>query len=183
MNEIRLIRKAKKGNKEALLQLVMAEKDAFYRLAFTYLSNEHDAMDALEEMIVILYEKISQLKKDASFYRWSKTILVNHCKHVLRKRKKLVFLEDFTSEQKEVVNYLAKNNPYQHIEQKVDIQQALLRLNDDQKEAIELKYFHDLDNQTIACMTSVPIGTVKSRIFNGLNKLKEHYRGDMYGSN
>ena len=183
MNEIRLVKKAKKGNKEALLQLVMVEKDAYYRLAFTYLDNAHDAMDAMEEMIVILYEKINQLKKEAAFYSWSKTILVNYCKHVLSKRKKLVLLDDFNSTQVDHVDHFSKNNPFTNIEQTIDIQKALLRLNTDQREAIELKYFHDLDNQSIADMMKVPIGTVKSRVFQGLTKLKEHYGGDIHGSN
>ena len=52
MYVVRLVKKAKKGNKEALLQLIMAEKDAYYKLAFTYMGNTHDAMDAMEEMIV-----------------------------------------------------------------------------------------------------------------------------------
>lgn len=55
------VKQAQKGNKEALLQLILAEKDPFYRLALAYMGKEHDAMDALEEMIVILYEKIGQL--------------------------------------------------------------------------------------------------------------------------
>lgn len=183
MTEIWLIKKAKKGNKHALLQLVMAERDAYYKLAFTYLGNSHDAMDALEEMIVTLYEKISQLKNETSFYSWSKTILANHCKHVIRRRKKLMLLEDLATVQAEMGNPSSEINPYQNIEQNLDIQQALLRLNADQRETIELKYFHDLDNQTIARITKVPIGTVKSRIFSSLNKLKEYYGSDIHGSN
>ena len=79
-----LVKQAQKGNKEALLQLIMADKDAYYRLAYTYMGNEHDAMDAMEDMIVTLYEKIDQLKKGEAFYSWSKTILVNRCKTLLR---------------------------------------------------------------------------------------------------
>jgi DNA-directed RNA polymerase specialized sigma24 family protein len=37
-------------------------------------------MDAMEDMILKLYEKIDQLQKEDAFYSWSKTILVNHCK-------------------------------------------------------------------------------------------------------
>ena len=61
----------------------------------------------------------------------------------------------------------------------MDIKELLIHLNEHQKEAIQLKYFHDLDYQTIADMTTVPIGTVKSRIFQGLKKLRDHYRGDV----
>ena len=42
----------------------MAEKDVCYRLALTYMGNTHDAMD---EMIVSIYEKIDQLKKEEVF--------------------------------------------------------------------------------------------------------------------
>jgi hypothetical protein len=31
-----LVKQAKKGNKEALLQLIMADKDAYYRLAYIH---------------------------------------------------------------------------------------------------------------------------------------------------
>lgn len=62
MKLVKQVKKAKKGDKEALLQLIMAEKDAYYRLAYSYMKNEADAMDALEDMIVKLYEQIGQVK-------------------------------------------------------------------------------------------------------------------------
>lgn len=178
MNIVKLVKKAKKGSKEALLQLIMAEKDAYYRLAFTYMGNSHDAMDAMEEMIVTLYEKIDQLKKEEAFYSWSKTILVNHCKSLLRKQKKLVFLDDLDSTNERDIEHAVDTDPHISSDQQMDIQQLLFHLNEHQKEAIQLKYFHDLDYQTIAAITNVSIGTVKSRIFQGLKKLREHYRGD-----
>nr|WP_316244830.1 RNA polymerase sigma factor [Paenibacillus senegalensis] len=85
MNVVNAVKKAKKGDKEALLQLILAQKEAYYRLAYSYMRNEADAMDVLEEMIVRLYERIGHLKKEESFYTWSKTILVNQCKRSLKK--------------------------------------------------------------------------------------------------
>ncbi|KGM45289.1 sigma-70 family RNA polymerase sigma factor [Neobacillus niacini] len=181
MNIVRLVKKAKKGNKEALLQLIMAEKDDYYRLALTYLENSHDAMDAMEEMIVKIYENIDQLKKEESFYSWSKTILVNGCKSMLRKQKKLVLLDDLhISDEKQPFSEQT-NDPYKSSDQQMEIKELLIHINEQQKEAIQLKYFHDLDYQTIAEITSVPIGTVKSRISQGLKKLRDHYRGDVHG--
>ncbi|MEK3886647.1 sigma-70 family RNA polymerase sigma factor [Bacillus sp. FSL K6-3431] len=175
MNVVRLVKKAKKGNKEALLQLIMAEKDVYYKLALTYMGNTHDAMDAMEEMIVKLYEKMDQLKKEEAFYSWSKTILVNGCKTSLRKQKELVLLDDWDTASEEKAD-----DPYIKSDQQMDIQGLLLHVNEHQKEAIQLKYFHDLNYKTIADITNVSIGTVKSRIFQGLKKLREHYmRGDV----
>ncbi|MNP83509.1 RNA polymerase sigma factor [compost metagenome] len=60
----------------------------------------------------------------------------------------------------------------------MDLQELMQQLNEPQKEAIQLKYFHDLDYRAIADVTEVPVGTVKSRIFQGLKKLRELYGGE-----
>ncbi|MGG4191988.1 RNA polymerase sigma-70 factor, ECF subfamily [Paenibacillus sp. cl6col] len=172
-----LVKQAKKGNKEALLQLIMADKDAYYRLAYTYMGNEHDAMDAMEDMIVALYEKIEQLQNSEAFYSWSKTILVNRCKTLLRKKDRFVPLED---EQEPSLNAFTDNNPYRETESEMDMQVLLSHLNAQQREAIELRYVHDLPYQTIADMTGAPLGTIKSRISQGMQKLKLMIGGDRY---
>ncbi|MCH1624146.1 sigma-70 family RNA polymerase sigma factor [Fredinandcohnia quinoae] len=177
MNIVRLVKKAKRGNKEALLQLIMAEKDDYYRLALTYLGNEHDAMDAMEEMIVILYEKINQLKKEEAFYSWSKTILVNCSKTLLRKQKRLMLVDEWESTTE--FGQVLSSDPYLNSAHILDLQMLFVHLNDNQKEAIQLKYFHDLDYETIASITNVSVGTVKSRVFQGLKKLREYYGGDV----
>ncbi|AST92472.1 MULTISPECIES: sigma-70 family RNA polymerase sigma factor [Sutcliffiella] len=177
MNIVRLVNKAKRGNKEALLQLIMEDKDTYYRLAFSYMGNSHDAMDAMEDMIVKIYEKIDQLKKEEAFYSWSKTILVNSCKTMLRKNKKLILIDDW-NEQSDEISHALTSNPYLKSVHQMDIQEMLLQLNKHQKEAIQLKYFHDMDYQSIATLTNVSLGTVKSRIFQGLKKLRELHGGE-----
>ncbi|MFD7521030.1 RNA polymerase sigma factor [Paenibacillus chitinolyticus] len=172
-----LVKQAKKDNKEALLQLIMADQDAYYRLAYAYMGNEHDAMDAMEDMIVALYEKIDQLQKGEAFYSWSKTILVNRCKTLLRKKGRFSPLED---EQEEALAAFTDDNPYHHTEAELDMHTLLSHLNAPQREAIELRYVHDLPYQTIADMTGVPLGTVKSRISQGLHKLKAMIGGNRY---
>ncbi|WP_336784592.1 RNA polymerase sigma factor [Paenibacillus sp. MMO-177] len=173
----RLVRQAQNGNKEALLQLIMADQDAYYRLAYTYMGNEHDAMDAMEDMIVTLYEKIDQLQKREAFYSWSKTILVNRCRAMLRKNGKFAPLED----EQEAGGYgFTEENPYRSTEAEMDMQTLLSHLNAHQREAIELRYVHDFPYQTIADMTGVPLGTIKSRISQGKEKLKMIIGGDRY---
>ncbi|MCM3127020.1 MULTISPECIES: sigma-70 family RNA polymerase sigma factor [unclassified Paenibacillus] len=177
MNISRLVRQAQRGNKEALLQLILAEQDAYYRLAYKYMGNKHDAMDAMEDMIITLYEKLEQLQKREAFYSWSKTILVNHCKSALRKKDKLILIE---GKQESFIANLTEVDPYLHFESETDMKELLSKLNPRQREAIELRYIHDLPYQTIADMTGAPIGTIKSRISQGLVKLKSTIGGDRY---
>ncbi|WIV17409.1 sigma-70 family RNA polymerase sigma factor [Paenibacillus polygoni] len=176
----RLVKQAKKGNKEALLQLILADQDAYYRLAYTYMGNEHDAMDAMEDMIVTLYEKIDQLHKGEAFYTWSKTILVNRCKTLLRKKERYLLLED---DEESAYSVFTHDSPYRDTESEMDMQVLLSHLEGPQREAIELRYVHDLSYQTIADMTGVPLGTTKSRISVGMKKLKLMIGGERDDNN
>jgi RNA polymerase sigma factor (sigma-70 family) len=177
MNVSRLVKQAQRGNKEALLQLIMAEQDAYYRLAYSYMRNEHDAMDAMEDMIVTLYEKVDQLQKRESFYSWSKTILVNRCKTILRKKERVLLLSD---ERDPSLALLSDDNPYRYSESEMNMEDMLSHLNPRQREALELRYIHDLSYQTIADMTDSPVGTIKSRISQGIHKLKTMIGGGRY---
>lgn len=165
-----LIKKAKQGDKEALVQLIMAQKKDFYKLAYLYMKNEEDALDALQDTIVILYENIHKFKKHEAFYSWSKTILVNCCKKLLKENKKIIPLTS------------VKEEPYEEgFDKKNDqiiLQKHLSNLKEKYREVIKLHYFLDLDNETISKILNIPVGTVKSRIFNGIKKLKESLRGE-----
>lgn len=177
MNVKRLVKQAQKGNKEVLLQLILADQDAYYRLAYKYMGNEHDAMDAMEDMIVTLYEKLDQLHKGEAFYSWSKTILVNRCKTLLRKKERYLPMEN---EGNDSLAGLTDKNPYREAESEMDMQELLSHLNEQQREALELRYIYDLPYQAIADMAGVPVGTIKSRISQGLHKLKAKIGGDRY---
>jgi RNA polymerase sigma-70 factor (ECF subfamily) len=58
------------------------------------------------------------------------------------------------------------------------LEKHLDELNIKQKEAIKLHYFMDMDYQSIAEALKVPVGTVKSRISIGLNRLKAVLGGE-----
>lgn len=166
MNIERLVRKAKKGNKDALLQLIIHKQDELYRLAYSYMKNEHDAMDVLENMIVITFEKVNQLRNNQVFYSWCKTILVNECKQLLAKQNRQILIDDLAKFQD------VSHDNTEEKQQQLEVNELLLTVSEIQREAIILKYIHDLDYKTIARITGVSIGTAKSRVFSGIKKLQ-----------
>ncbi|WP_206812542.1 RNA polymerase sigma factor [Paradesulfitobacterium ferrireducens] len=93
MGEASLVEQAKSGNKDALLELIMNQKDEYYRLAYVYLGNPDDALDILQDTIVTLYQNIRKLRKNEVFHSWAKTILVNLCKNQLKRKKRIISLE------------------------------------------------------------------------------------------
>jgi len=169
-NISQMVGKAKKGDKEALIQLVMARKDEYYRLAYSYTCSKEDSLDAMQDMIVILFNNINKLRDADAFYSWSRTILVNCCRRIVKKQSRIIPIDD--SQEGEY------HEDYQGREFKQDIMDSLKKLSLKQREAIILKYFFDMDYETISRITRVPVGTVKSRVFNGLSKLRQLFGGE-----
>ncbi|KGK91835.1 ECF subfamily RNA polymerase sigma-24 factor [Desulfosporosinus sp. HMP52] len=162
---IQMIERAKKGDKEVLIQLIMRQKQDYYRLAYIYMKNPDEALDAMEDMILKVYENIKRLKDNAAFYSWSKTILVNCCKNNLR-RKNRVILSGSIPEG-------AYADVFQMKDEQLDIEQHLGKINYKFREILKLRYYLDLEYEAIAAILKIPLGTVKSRIHTGLIKLKE----------
>lgn len=165
-----LIKQAKRGDKEALLKLIMDKKDEYYKLAYVYLKNREDSLDALQDMIIILYENIHKLKKEEAFYSWSKTILVNCCKKILKVRNKTIPFEK--------IDLHGDHGDYEEKEAQIVLDVYLSKLSPIYAEAIKLKYLLDLDYKTISDILQIPEGTVKSRISKGMKKLKEEVGGE-----
>ena len=170
LEDLLLVESAKNGDKDALVTLIMKRKNEFYKLAYIYTEKKEDAMDAMEDMIVILYKQISKLKNNEAFYSWSKTILVNCCRDILRKRNEVVLMDEIIETSHE--------DCYGSQERKQDILRYFKKLNEYQQEAIKLRYFVDMDYESIAKISNVAVGTVKSRISTGLKKLKDCFGGE-----
>lgn len=173
METIKLIKKAKKGDKEALLSLIMLQKSDYYKLAFVYMKNEEDTLDVLQDMILVLYDNIRKLKKDEAFYSWSKTILVNSCKAKLRKDSNLL-LQDQVEDHRLLEDF---DDP----EDRIVLDKYISRLSLKHQEVIKLRYYLDYDYESISDLLKIPLGTVKSRLNAGISKLKEALGGDYYG--
>ncbi len=63
-----------------------------------------------------------------------------------------------------------------HDERRQQVQQALATLSPPQRQAIELAYFEGLSQSEIAERLAEPLGTVKTRVRLGMQKLRERLR-------
>lgn len=168
VDALKLVARAKAGDKQALLDLILAREREFFGLSYVYMRNEQDAADALQDMIVILYSRIQTLKKEESFYSWANQILVRCCLTKLRRNKRWLLTPDGHEEAAE-----------HSCEAGLDLLNAVHKLPPAQRDVILLFYYADKTFEEISEMQSCPVGTVKSRLYQGLKKLKG-WLGDEY---
>ena len=74
-----------------------------YRIAWSYLGNNADVEDAVQDALIKAWEKRLSLRDMKQFKPWITRILMNQCKDQLRKRKKWSFypLEDAAAQEVE----------------------------------------------------------------------------------
>ena len=83
-----LVKQAKKKDKQSFVELIELHKQSMYKIAWSYLHNDEDAADAIQETILKCYEKIEKLKNESYFTTWLTRILINNCKDILQKKKR-----------------------------------------------------------------------------------------------
>ena len=159
MDEITLAKRAMKGDEAAQTLLLSIYKDAMYRVAYSYMRNEHDANEALSEMSYLALKNMHKVKSPQHFKTWLVRIVINTCLQMKRKQHKTIVTE-VLPEQTETMKQL------------FDLNDAISQLSIEQQQLIHLKYFRDLKNSEIATMQSIPEGTVKSRLHAALRKLR-----------
>ncbi|WP_459501777.1 sigma-70 family RNA polymerase sigma factor [Bacillus sp. C1] len=169
MDEIKLVKKAKKGDDEAFEQLICLYQDQLYRTAYIYVQNKEDALDVVQETVYKAYLSIEQLKKPNYFLTWLTRILIHNAYQLLGEKKKVKKIEDG----RETNTYGDLRNTVYQIEQNIDLQGAIQRLDENYQTVIILYYYHDLPIQQIAWQMNIPDGTVKTYLYRARQLLKK----------
>lgn len=155
---------AKKDIKKQVADYVIANKEDYYRLAYSYVKNTNDALDIVQESIFKALSSIALLKEPSYIKTWFYRIVVNTSLDFLRKQKKIVIVEEETLCSLD----LGDIDDYQDI----DLQAALDALPDNYRSIVILKYFEDLKIEEIAEILNENINTVKTRLYKSLKVLR-----------
>ncbi|MEK3978845.1 sigma-70 family RNA polymerase sigma factor [Psychrobacillus sp. FSL K6-2836] len=161
MEEVEIAKKAIKGDEQAFLQVMQLYKDTLYRTAFAFLKNEHDALEAMQEVTFRAYQKIHTVKEPRYVKTWLVRIMMNYCQDQLKKSKR------YSSS--EIVQEIGHSEDTTHLE----INEAIASLTSGEQQLIFLKYFQNTKIKEIAELEKIPEGTVKSRLHKALKSLRD----------
>ncbi|MFF2752985.1 sigma-70 family RNA polymerase sigma factor [Psychrobacillus sp. NPDC058041] len=153
-----LEKRAIAGEEQALLELLKRHEDTLYRTAYSYLKNEHDAIEAVQELTYRVLKKVHSVKEPAYIATWLVRIIINICLDVKKKQEKFIYTHDVE---------IASTD-----QQPFEMADIIESLPAEQQELIYLKYFQDMKNADIAQLKQIPEGTVKSRLHTTLKRLR-----------
>ena len=161
--DLELVKKAKQGDVDAIATLITDNTKSMYRVAFGILKNDEEIYDAISNTTVIVFEKITTLKKEEFFKSWIIRILINECYKIYNQNKKVIYLE----------NYSEQNLEYKDNYTNIEIKNLLHGLNEDLKEIVSLYYLEEFSVKEIAKILDIPEGTVKSRLSRARKELEK----------
>ena len=175
-DEAATIRRAQNGDKTALEELLLAYEKRVFNIACRLMGNEADAADMAQEALIKIYRSIKSFKGEASFSSWVYRLTVNACMDGLRRRKRVPISLEFARESGVPFEDAAAVTPETHalsIERSEDIQKAIDMLTAEHRAVVVMRDITGLSYEEISQCLKVSVGTVKSRISRGRQRLKE----------
>ena len=150
-------------------QILTDNYERYYRLAYSYMRNEDDALDVVQESAYRAIRDCRKVRNKDYLSTWIYRIVVNTALDMLRRKKKETTTEDLPE--------IPVEDQYRDLE----LRTVLNQLDDKSRTIILLRYFEDLKLEDIADIVGDNLNTVKARLYRSLKKLRlnleaEHYR-------
>lgn len=157
--------RAREGDRTAFGLLYQAIAKDLYKMALYTLGNPQDAEDAVSDTFIEAYKGIHNLRSAESFRPWMMRILMIRCKRKISgyvKEKGNIALDEYI-EQGETDCSLSCG---------AEIQDVLHRLTPEERQIFLMSALEGYTMREIAEILSLPQGTVSSKLFRTVRKLR-----------
>ena len=152
-------------DKKQFAKRLQNQKAKYYRIAYSYVKNEHDALDIIGEATYKGLKDLHTLQKPEYFDTWMTRIVINTAIDYMRKNARIVCYED------KIMDVMIVTESELAIEDSMDLFDALDVLSERERAGVVLRYFEEYSFTKIAEILQEPEPTVKSRIYRALEKM------------
>ena len=170
-----LIALVARGDDTALAELYDRVGRVAYGIAFRILRDERLAEDAVQEGFLAVWRSAATFRAErAKASTWVVTLVHRRAVDIVRRedRRRAEPLEPTGVQDTPDPSGSAEDEAWLGFERE-RVLGALAALPDAQRESLELAYYGGYSQSELAEMLGVPIGTIKSRMFAGLARLRE----------
>lgn len=170
------LEQARQGDKTAFGKLIDAYQRPVYNLAYRMLNNSGEAEEAAQEAFIRAYTRLHTYNPQHKFSTWMLSITSNYCIDLIRKRRALLLSIDEPLPPHPALMSDKQKGPEAQImqsEQQEMVQSLLQELPPDYRQAVVLRYWHELSYEEIANMMDTTVSAIKSRLFRARRQLAE----------
>jgi RNA polymerase sigma-70 factor, ECF subfamily len=173
MTEKDWIQKAKTGDHAAFAFLFKEYYPFLVKYLIKVTMNRDVAEELAQDTFAKCVEKIHQYNGKAKFSTWLITIATNRIIDLQRKKKKeTLFQKEEINTRKLQWQVESRNEEWN------DVLAALAKLADEVRLPIVLKHYYGYSYEEIATIVKLPEGTVKSRVYYGIQELRKELKID-----
>lgn len=174
------VERAQAGDAEAFGEVCRAYETRLLRQAMTLCANETMAEDLAQDTLVEAWKSLHRYNGRCQFFTWLCAILLNRYRNTLRQKRPVavssLHREDEDALQSTVEKMPDRNcSPDQEAElreQSAAVLACIQALPRKHQQIIYLRFYIDNSLEGIAAALGCSVGTVKSRLFRALDKLR-----------
>lgn len=158
-----------KQKKEYVEKEILKSYKSMYRLAYSYVKNEADALDVVQESVYKAIRSASKVKQIDYIRSCLYRIVINTSLDILHNKTRESLSDEIIQEAIEDKN------------KDLDLIDSLHNLNDKERLVIVLRFFEDMKINDVAEILQENANTVKSILYRALKKLRVDIEKGGYG--
>ncbi len=166
-SEASLILASQAKDQHAFSELVRRRQGWARALLRRMCANAAEADDLAQEAFIKAWERIRDLETPAAFPGWFRRVAVTTFLMAKRRQKAQFEVIDDASPIADETS-----TPEDAAGAKIDLEKALSRLSDPERLCVTLNHGEGLSHSEIVDLTGLPLGTVKSHVLRGTEKLR-----------
>lgn len=171
-----ILKRCKQNEKDAFAELFKFYQNYLFKLCFSYVHNEQEALDMLQEIYIKLYRNISKYDDKYPFHPWIRRVAVNTCLNEKRKNTLSCIPLDNGNDISLEEQLASVDDTEQEIEKHemtLIVKKHIDSLPEKQRMVVILRYYEDLSYEEISELMKIPLGTVKTDLYRAKNALKD----------
>ncbi|MGE4498161.1 MAG: sigma-70 family RNA polymerase sigma factor [Deferribacterales bacterium] len=176
MGDALVVEKVIEGDAASYELLIRKYQSKLFSTVLHMVKNRELAEDIVQESFLRAFRKLDTLNNRSQFYPWIKRIALNMALNHFEKEKRVLDVETDEDESSFFENIASGESPEELTlkeEMKRYVRMFVDSLPDRLRVVIILREVEDMSYEEIAEMLNIPLGTVRSRLFNARNIIKE----------
>jgi RNA polymerase sigma-70 factor (ECF subfamily) len=175
-----LVASAIKGREDGFNELVRRYQRPIAAYVYRMVGDYDAALDLTQEVFIKVYSSLERYRPEFKFSTWIYKIAHNASVDFLRRSasREQALTSEVDGEEREMTVMSRKLSPEQEYaveERRAEIERVVRQLPTVYRELIILRHQHDLSYDEIAEVMSLPLGTVKNRLFRARELMRQQF--------